>query len=708
MHRQLAHRVMLLGRMRLAQASSARAGHAHGLLQGAAARGGAPRTQGLLAWGGAPAHRGLHSPGALSLLPPAARAAAGGAAAAARQRLRAVSDANREAWAALEARAAVVVSGFSLTAAGQALLAAFVPVTLAAALFPSRLRAYAYELPPGGLGGRRGAAWAPPRAAAGLAPPKPAGPLRRALRSLSEELALAARGLYLLALFAPVVLGAPVAFYLGLGRDNWTAMLLWTLERAGPAFIKWAQWMSSRPDLLPADVCGALERLQSAAPAHSGAHSIAAVEAAFRRPLREVFSAWEVAPVASGSIAQIHRAALAPGAAAACGVAPGTVVAVKVRHPGVDDLMLRDFALMQRAAAAAGRLPGLRALRLDESVRQFGGPLKEQLDLSVEASHLERFAHNFRRWRNVVFPRPIYPLVAPGVLVESYEAGSGINGYVSAAGAAAAAEAAAAAAAAGGGRGGAAASGSESGRRRQERVAEEIAETGLNVYLQMLLKDNFIHADMHPGNILVREVARPPPALPLPPQLAWTGRLLQGALQRLGAAVAGLPLPAAAGSLLRNEPQLVLLDTGMIAELSAVDQKNVVAFFRALTSRDGEKLAHAILDMSERHTCPDQARFVAALTDMFDRLDPETIRQCTSDVLRDMIETIRQHQVTLKSTVSTVVVTTLVLEGWSSRLHPDLSIMDTLRDVLATDWRARISKTVDRIMSGDTQELAIA
>jgi aarF domain-containing kinase len=147
----------------------------------------------------------------------------------------------------------------------------------------------------------------------------------------------------------------------------------------------------------------------------------------------------------------------------------------------------------------------------------------------------------------------------------------------------------------------------------------------------------------------------------------------------------------------------------MIAELSRDDQRSVVDFFRALTRRDGERLAHAILNMSEAHTCPDAGAFVAALRDMFDGLDAEAIRARTSDVLRDMIETIRRHEVTLKSTVSTVVVTTLVLEGWSSRLHPDLRIMDTLRDALGGDWRARMSAVVDRVMvAGGAPELALA
>ena len=69
--------------------------------------------------------------------------------------------------------------------------------------------------------------------------------------------------------------------------------------------------------------------------------------------------------------------------------------------------MSRDFTLMQRVATASTRIPGLASLHLDESIRQFGAPLKEQLDLSHEAENLERFNFNFRRWRSVSFPKPV-------------------------------------------------------------------------------------------------------------------------------------------------------------------------------------------------------------------------------------------------------------------------------------------------------------
>ena len=100
-------------------------------------------------------------------------------------------------------------------------------------------------------------------------------------------------------------------------------------------------------------------------------------------------------------------------------------------------------------------------------------------------------------------------------------------------------------------------------------------------------------------------------------------------------------------------PRLVLLDTGMIAELTPADQQAVVRFFQAITRQDGEVVARTILAMSEERAagCADPAAFVADMKRLFDSLDSETIRLYTSQVLRDMIETVRQHGVTLKSTV---------------------------------------------------------
>jgi hypothetical protein len=86
-------------------------------------------------------------------------------------------------------------------------------------------------------------------------------------------------------------------------------LLCGTLERAGPAFIKWGQWAATRPDMFPPDMCTELERLQTKAPAHSARFSIAAVEAAFGAPIDQMFDSFEEDPVASGSIAQVSPSA---------------------------------------------------------------------------------------------------------------------------------------------------------------------------------------------------------------------------------------------------------------------------------------------------------------------------------------------------------------------------------------------------------------
>ena len=500
---------------------------------------------------------------------------------------------------------------------------------------------------------------APPRAAC-IAHPKPpaalapaptgaVAALQAAAAAVGEAVATALRAAYLVLLFLPAVLSAPVLpAFGGPARAAWVDLVRWTLERAGPAFIKWGQWAATRQDLFPADVCAALGCLHSAAPAHGFAHTRATVEAAFGRRLEELFDEFDAAPVASGSVAQVHRAVLSAAAAAGTGVPPGTVVAVKVRHPGVDAMMQRDFGLMMAAATASRHVPGLGELRLDESVRPFGAPLREQLDLATEAANLARFNHNFRRWRRVSFPRPVQPLVTPDVLVESFEEGRPISAFVD-------------------------------GDAAGSPVAAGLAGLGLDCYLKMLLRDNFIHADLHPGNMLVRPAPDPGTSL----------------LARAAAWVRGTAAP-----------HLVMLDVGMIAELTPGDQANLVSFFKALTRLDGEALGRNILAFADDQTCPRPAAFVAQMKGLFDGLTPQEIQERTSKVFQDMMTLVRENDVALKGVVSTVVVTTLVLEGWSTKLDPDIRILCTLKNLLPQEWRERAGRLVEALTSADVPAAA--
>lgn len=249
------------------------------------------------------------------------------------------------------------------------------------------------------------------------------------LFSVVEGVVLLLRALYLAILFSPSIMMAPFADSFGIQfRKMWLQVVHRTLERAGPAFIKWGQWAATRPDLFPRDLCTKLSELHTKAPEHSFAYTRKTIEKAFGRKLSEIFENFEETPVASGSIAQVHRASLRfryPGQQ----MKP-MVVAVKVRHPGVGESIRRDFVIINSVAKISNFIPTLKWLRLDESVQQFAVFMMSQVDLAREAAHLSRFIYNFRQWKNVSFPKPVYPLVHPAVLVETYEQGESVSHYV--------------------------------------------------------------------------------------------------------------------------------------------------------------------------------------------------------------------------------------------------------------------------------------
>ncbi|RIA05430.1 hypothetical protein BRARA_K00251, partial [Brassica rapa] len=325
--------------------------------------------------------------------------------------------------------------------------------------------------------------------------------------------------------------------------------------------------------------------------------------------LSDIFEEFDEAPVASGSIAQVHRGTLKfqyPGHKV-----KSSEVAVKVRHPCVEEIMRRDFVIIKMAAKLTTFVPGLNWFRLDECVQQFSLYMLSQVDLSREASHLSRFIYNFRGWKDASFPKPVFPLVHPSVLVESFEHGESVARYVD-------------------------------GFEGHEWLKSKVAHIGTNALLKMLLVDNFVHADMHPGNILVRN-----------------------------------------------------------NELSKTDRDNLLGFFKAVARRDGRTAAERTLKLSKQQNCPNPQTFVEEVEEVFrfwGTAEGESVHP--ADCMHELFEKMRNHRVNIDGNVSTVLFTTLVLEGWQRKLDPGYDIMRTLQKMLLkTDWMKSLSYTVDGLMA---------
>ncbi|KAJ7515293.1 hypothetical protein O6H91_22G009700 [Diphasiastrum complanatum] len=420
-----------------------------------------------------------------------------------------------------------------------------------------------------------------------------------------ETLMLIFRAMYLLVLFTP-------AFVLAIYADKpsshiraiWLGVLLRTLEHAGPAFIKWGQWAATRPDIFSPDLCRELSKLHSQAPAHSFAKTKEIVESAFRMPLYDIFEEFSEEPVASGSIAQVHKAVLRD---------QGTskkvplVVAVKVRHPNVEKVIERDFSIINGIAKLSTLVPGLQHLQLDRTVQQFATFMTKQVDLTLEAAHLMRFLYNFRKWKNVSFPRPIYPFVHPAVLIETFEQGFSIADIV------------------------------DQGPRTRSHA--QLAHLGASILLKMLLMDNFIHADLHPGNIFVRFQHR--------------------------------------------VPKLILLDVGMTAELSQRNRFILMDLFKGIAERDGAKVARCTLEFSEDQSCSDSEAFIRDVDVTFKEYFQVRGTAKMGEHISALFDAVRRHQVNLDGEVCTVMVTVLILEGWQRKLDISLDIIDMINSLLS-------------------------
>ena len=234
------------------------------------------------------------------------------------------------------------------------------------------------------------------------------------------------------------------------------------LEALGPIFVKFGQMLSTRRDLIPADIADELAKLQDQVPPFPSAQAVAVLEAAYGKPLRDVFQSFDETPVASASVAQVHFAILPDG----------REVAVKILRPGITAIIAHDVALLKVAADLIEWLwADGRRLKPRQVINEFEKHLEDELDLMREAANGSLLRRNFADSPLLRVPEMYWDFCSTQVMVMERMYGIPISQV--------------------------------DAIRAAGVDISKLASNGVEIFYTQVFRDGFFHADMHPGNVQV-------------------------------------------------------------------------------------------------------------------------------------------------------------------------------------------------------------
>ncbi len=234
------------------------------------------------------------------------------------------------------------------------------------------------------------------------------------------------------------------------------------LEELGPVFVKFGQVVSTRPDLIPADIAVELTRLQDDVLPFPGDEAREVIERALDAPLSEHFASFDVQPLASASVAQVHGATLQDS----------TEVVVKVLRPGIEKVIEQDLQLLYQLARLADRhWPNARRLRPLEVVDDYDKTIHDELDMMREGANASQLRSNFLDSDMIYVPQIYWDHSCREVLVMERVEGIPIRDI--------------------------------DAIRAAGIDLRKLAHNGVEIFFTQAFRDGFFHADMHPGNIFV-------------------------------------------------------------------------------------------------------------------------------------------------------------------------------------------------------------
>jgi ubiquinone biosynthesis protein len=330
----------------------------------------------------------------------------------------------------------------------------------------------------------------------------------------------------------------------------------------------------------------------------------ATIEAEFGKPVSSLFAEFEDVPFASASIAQAHLARLHSG----------EQIVVKVQHAGIADRIMSDLDILASLAELAEKHAlQLRSYQPAAVLRQFRRTLLRELDFTVERRNLEEFAEHFAQDDTVRFPRAYPQYSARRVL--TMERLEGILGTDAEA---------------------LAASGAD---------LNEFARRGANMYLQMIFRDAFYHADPHPGNLM----------------------LLPGGV-------------------------VGVLDCGMVGRLDQELAEGIDEMLMAVLTHDSADLGEIILRLGSAPPATHRDQLRADLTDFVGDYVGQSIQDMDlSGAVNSLLGIIRRYNITLPPPFSLLLRTLVELEGTAQQLSPEFSLAEVFRPFYSTMAHRRLS-----------------
>jgi ubiquinone biosynthesis protein len=366
------------------------------------------------------------------------------------------------------------------------------------------------------------------------------------------------------------------------------------LERLGATFVKFGQILGSRPDLLAPGYIEALARLQDAVPP-APFETVEDVLNGELGELRERIEHIEREPIAAASVAQVHEGRLVTGER----------VAIKVQRPEARGQIERDFAILAMGARVLDLVPSLHLLSLPGSVERFGEALAAQLDFRLEADNNRRLGANFASVKGVRVPDLHPSLCTERVL--TMELIFGVKA-------------------------------TNPELIQDKKARRRLAARGGEAILKMVFEDGFVHADLHPGNILMTE-----------------------------------------------DGTMVFIDLGMVAEIPPDLMQPWIDTFTALVKNDGRAAARLFYSHAPSVGTSDYAAYERDCIAFFDRFEGKTLGQVeVGQVLGGLMIVLRRHRIQVEPVFTVVNLGVLVAEGLGKQLDPEIDLVQMALPYLAT------------------------